>query len=188
MVAGFLIGPPGLQEERMRPGRRCQSHPNTHAPLQNPDETVLGALLQSCQDQTEITVTNANATLPHQLGFRSDHVAICPLFGLAVQHQAGVREGATHQSLRWHLMLHGVDSTFRQHLNLQLAAPSSKREAAVARTPLMAGVGKRPRKKVAEEVVPAVGEPQTSVDEDVEESNKRPKLERESWLLLSICL
>ena len=60
-------------------------------------EAALAMLLQKCQEQTEITLTNANVTLPRRLGFRLNVAGVYRLFRLAESHGAGVLEGTSER-------------------------------------------------------------------------------------------
>lgn len=136
-------GPPVLDENRLRPDRQQKRpHELMEAPPQNADEEALAILLQRCQEQSHISVTNVNTILPRRLKFRSDQEAICRLFDLATQYHAGVREGSPNAALRLRLTLPNIDPPFRQRLNLQLSVPCT----AAGEEPPMAGPGNRARR------------------------------------------
>lgn len=143
-------GPPSLEETRCQPSRRTTPSNFCEANVLalSTDETALSIILQRFADAEHVTVTNANTALPSRLGFRSDQAALCRLFDLAAENQAGVTESAPHANLRLRLTLADMKPEFRRHLNLHLPAPSRNKSLAetslmdAAPGPVMRGAGK----------------------------------------------
>ena len=116
-------GPQTLDDRGSRPARQPRACARSQAGQLNPmsdDDKALAILLQKCQHQQYITVTQANTAIPARFGFRSNRDGLERLFDLAARYGAGQREGSAQQSLRLRLHLSSMPESNRRHLNLPL--------------------------------------------------------------------
>ena len=119
-------GPRTCDDGAQMPGRRVANSPVTHGPQRQltGEDAALCMLLQRCQHQEVITVTQVNSVLPSRFGFRSNQSAISRLFDLAVKEglprlasDARSRDARENQ-MKLRLTLTTMPAPSRNHLNL----------------------------------------------------------------------